>query len=263
LSRRIFLFGAMLALPLVGASNAGAAQTFTDPAGDAAGGGADITQVDVSNDATGKITLAFTIPNRTTFSSTDTLAIVFDTDRNASTGSSGVDYGIVVTASGARVVHWNGTTFVPSAQTTLTTANNGMTISVNRSELGNTTGFNFLAETLVGSTASDVAPDTSSWSYDLGLKPVLNTLAASFSPAKPRAGHVFRLAQTQLRLEDGTVVKADSITCIATLNGKRLAGRCAWHIPRNARGRRLVVVLTAHYQGATATFTPWRFRVVK
>ena len=251
----------MLALSLMGASGAGAAQTFTDPAGDAAGGGADITQVDVSNDAAGNITLAFTIPNRTTFGSTDTLAIVFDTDRSASTGSSGFDYGIVVDASGARIVHWNGTTFVPSPQTTLTTANNGLTITVNRSELGNTSGFNFGAETLVSGTASDVAPDTGSWSYDLGLKPVLHTLAARFSPAKPRAGHVFRLAQTQLRLEDGTVVKADSITCLATLNGRRLAGRCSWHIPASAHGKRLVVYLTAHYQGATATFTPWRFRV--
>jgi hypothetical protein len=261
LRRRIVLLGALLALVLVGASGAGAAATFTDPTGDATGGGADMTQATVSNDSAGNITFAFTIPNRTTFSATDTLAIVIDTDRNASTGSSGFDYGIVVDASGARLVHWNGTNFVPSPQTTLTTANNGMTITVNRSELGNTTGFNFGAQTLLSGAASDTAPDTGSWSYDLGLKPVLNTLAARFSPGRPKAGHVFRLAATQLRLEDGSVVKADSITCLATLNGKRLAGPCAWHIPANARGKRLVVYLTAHYQGATATFTPWRFRV--
>jgi hypothetical protein len=220
-----------------------------------------MTQLIVSNDAAGNITFAFTIPNRTTFAPTDTLVIIFDTDKNASTGNTGVDYGIVVTASGARLLHWNGSTFVPSPQTTLTTANNGLTITANRSELGNTTGFNFGAETLVGSTPSDIAPDTGVWTYDLALKPVLNTLAARFSPAKPRHGHVFRLVATQLRLEDGSVVKADSITCVATLNGKRLGGRCAWRIPANARGKRLVVVLTAHYQGATATFTPWRFRV--
>ena len=261
MGRRIFLFCAMLALLLFGASGAGAATTFTDATGDATGGGADLTQAVVSNDAAGNITLAFTFANRTAFAPTDTLVIILDTDKNASTGNTGFDYGIVVSASGARLLQWNGSTFVPSAQTTLTTANNNFTITVNRSELGNTTGFIFGAETLVGTTPSDMAPDSGNWTYDLGLKPVLNTLAAHFSPAKPTHGRVFRLASTQLRLADGTVVKADSVTCVATLNGKRLAGRCAWHIPANARGKRLVIVLTAHYQGATATFTPWRFRV--
>jgi hypothetical protein len=261
LSRRIVLSAAIFASLLVGVSGAGAATTFMDPAGDATGGGADITQVDVSNDAAGNVTLAFTIPNRTTFGADDMLAIVLDTDKNASTGGAGFDYGIVVNAAGTHLVHWNGGAFVPSPQTTLTTANNGETITVNRSELGNTTGFNFGAETFVGTTATDTAPDTGAWTYDLALKPVLNTLAARFSPAKPKAGKVFRLAATQLRLVDGSVVKADSITCGATLNGKRLAGRCAWRIPRTARGKRLVIVLTAHYKGATATFTPWRFRV--
>jgi hypothetical protein len=56
-------------------------------------------------------------------------------------------------------------------------------------------------------------------------------------------------------------VKADSITCVAKLNGKRLAGRCSWRIPKNAKRKRLVVTLTAHYKGATETFTPWVFRV--
>ena len=261
MSRRIVLLAATVALLLIRASGADAAATFTDPTGDATGGGADITQAVVSNDASGNITIAFTIPNRTSFGATDTLAIVFDTDRNASTGNSGFDYGIVVDASGAHLVRWSGTSFVPSPQTTLTTANNGLTITVNRSELGNTTGFDFGAETLVSGAASDTAPDTGTWSYDLGIKPVLNTLAARFSPAQPKAGHVFRLAATQLRLDDGSVVKADSVTCVATLSGKRLAGRCAWHIPKNGRGKRLVITLTAHYQGATATFTPWRFRV--
>jgi hypothetical protein len=260
LSRRSFLLAAIFASLLLGVSSAGAAQTFTDPQGDAAGG-SDITQADISNDASGNIRFAFTIPNRTTFNVDDLRVVPIDTDRNASTGSSGFDYAIVVRTQGAVLLHWNGSSFVQSPQTTLTTADNGKTITVNRSELGNTTGFAFGAGTFVGETTADIAPDTGSWTYDLGLKPVLNTMAARFSPARPKAGKIFRLASTQLRLDDGTVVKADSISCVATLNGKRLAGRCVWRIPRNAHGKRLVVVLTAHYQGATATFTPWRFRV--
>ena len=262
MGRRIFLFGIVLALLLFGASGAGAASTFSDPAGDATGGATDITGVGVSNDSSGNVTFSLTT-NRTVFTSDDVVAIALDTDKNASTGVGGFDYAIGVAASGALLLKANGTTFTPVTAQTLQATNNNMTVTINRSELGNTTGFNFLLRsTLISNSAAvDDAPDTGFYTYDLGLKPVLNTLAAHFSPARPKHGHVFRLASTQLRLGDGSVVQADSITCIATLNGKRLAGRCAWHIPANARGKRLVVVLTAHYQGATATFTPWRFRV--
>jgi hypothetical protein len=261
--RRIVLVAGMLGLLLVGASGADAAAMFTDPTGDATGGATDITGVAVSNDATGNITISLTT-NRTVFTSDDIVAIVLNTDKDASTGVGGFDYGIGVGALGAVLLKANGTTFTRvTSQTTLQATNNNMTVTINRSDLGGTTGFTFAVRTSLVSNqaAMDSAPDTGTYAYDLGLKPVLNTLAARFSPAKPKAGHVFRLAATQLRLEGGTIVKADSITCVATLNGKRLAGRCAWHIPANARGKRLVVVLTAHYQGATATFTPWRFRV--
>jgi hypothetical protein len=253
----------MLALLLLGASGAGAAASFTDPTGDATGGAADITGVSVSNDASGNITFTLTT-NRSACTSDDIVVIVLDTDRNASTGVGGLDYAIGLEASGAVLLKASGATFTGAAASTLQATNNNMTVTINRSDLGSTTGFNFavVSSLLSNQTAAkDSAPDSGTYSYDLGLKPVLNTLAAKFSPTLPRHGHAFRLAATTLRLEDGSVVKADSITCRATLNGKRLAGRCSWRIPANARGKRLVVYLTARYQGATATFTPWRFRV--
>ena len=263
MSRRIILLAAIFASLLVGASGAGAAATFTDPAGDATGGATDITGVSVSNDLDGNITISLTT-NRSVFTSDDFAVIVLNTDKNASTGVGGADYAIVVDASSAVLLKATGTTFTrDTPQTTLHATNNNMTVTINRSDLGGTTGFLFLVSSGLDSNdaAADDAPDSGAYTYDLSLKPVLNTLAAHFSPAKPKAGKTFRLAGATLRLEDGTSVKADSITCVATLNGKRLAGRCAWHIPANAHGKRLVVVLTAHYQGATATFTPWRFRV--
>jgi hypothetical protein len=259
----MILMGAVVASLLCAAARAEAATSFTDPAGDAVGGAADITQVGVSNDAGGNVTFALTT-NRPAFTSDDFVAIVLDTDKNASTGPSGVDYAIVVDATGATLLGWNGGSFDKSIpQTTLHASNNNMLVSVNRSDLGATRGFTFAAFSALDSNdaAEDDAPDSGGWAYDLQLGPQLNTLAARFSPARPRAGHVFRLAGTTARLDDGTAVKADSITCVATLNGKRLAGRCSWRIPRNAHGKRLVVVLTVHYQGQSATFTPWRFVV--
>jgi hypothetical protein len=255
--------GVLLGLLLFGASGAGAAETFTDPQGDATGGAADITQVDVSNDLDGNVTFALTIPDRAALTPDDTLVIIMNTDKDEATGTSGADFGIVVTGTTARLVRSAGGGFASAPQKSLKLAGDGKTVTVNRDELGETTGFNFaVVTTLVSNDAAeDDAPDGRLWTYDLELKPVLDTLVARFLPAKPKHGKPFRLSGTTLRVENGTVVKADSITCVAKLNGKRLAGRCAWRIPANARGKRLVVTLSARYKGVSATFTPWRFRV--
>lgn len=261
MGKRMIVLCAMLTLLLFGASGAGEASTFTDPQGDAVAGAADITQVVVSNDLDGNITFAVSLADRTTLTPDDLLFIFLNTDKNTSTGVAGIDYAIVVTSAGAALVRASGTTFAPAPHTTLTLADNNKTIKISRSELGDTTGIAPMI-VLTALDSNDVAEDAAGpFAYDLELKPVLDTLAAKFAPAKPKHGKVFRLATTNLRLDDGTVVKADSITCVAKLNGKRLAGRCSWRIPANARGKQLVVTLTARYKGVSATFTPWRFRV--
>jgi hypothetical protein len=254
---------AMLGLMLVGVEGAGSAATLTDPQGDAVGGAADITQVVVSNEFDGKITFAVTIADRATFTSDDFLIIVLNTDKDTTTGIGGADYAIVLDSTGGTLLRASGTTFAAAPQTTLTLADNGKTVAINRSDLGETVGFFYFVTSGLASnsSASDDAPDSGVATYDLELKPVLSTLAAGFTPAKPKAGKAFRLSRTTLRLDDRTAVKADSITCVAKLNGKRLAGRCAWRIPRTGKGKRLVVTLSARYKGASATFTPWRFRV--
>jgi len=258
----LFLLAAVLALLLFGVTGATAADTFTDPTGDAVGGAADITQVVVSNDPDGNITFALTIPDRTTFTTDDVVLVLMNTDKDPTTGVSGVDFALVVSSQGVALLRAAGSTFAAAPQTTLHSTDNGKTIVINRGELGDTTGLIFAVITGLESNdaAEDVAPDSGSWAYDLDLKPVLDTLSARFAPAKPKHGKPFRLASTTLRLEDGTVAKG-TITCVAKLNGKRLAGRCSWRIPPNARGRRLVVTLSARYKSVSATFTPWRFRV--
>jgi len=263
LGSRILVVSAMLGLMLVGVEGAGSAATLTDPQGDAVGGAADITQVVVSNEFDGKITFAVTIADRATFTSDDFLIIVLNTDKDTTTGIGGADYAIVLDSTGGTLLRASGTTFAAAPQTTLTLADNGKTVAINRSDLGETVGFFYFVTSGLASnsSASDDAPDSGVATYDLELKPVLSTLAAGFTPAKPKAGKAFRLSRTTLRLDDRTAVKADSITCVAKLNGKRLAGRCAWRIPRTGKGKRLVVTLSARYKGASATFTPWRFRV--
>lgn len=262
MGRRIVVLGTILGLLVFGASGAGAADTFTDPQGDATAGAADVTQIAVSNDDAGTITFSFTFANRSALTSDDFLAVPLDTDRNATTGFNGFDFGIFIDATGANLLQGSSTGFTRVTAATLTSANGGLTVTVNRSDLGNTTGFLFGLDSGLNSNSSaeDLAPNTGAYTYELGVKHTLGTLAARFSPAKPKAGKTFRLAGTTLRLDDGSVVKG-SVTCVAKLNGKRLAGRCSWRIPKNARGKQLVVTLTGRYQGEAATFTPWRFRV--
>jgi hypothetical protein len=259
---RIAVFGAVLALLLLAVPAAGASTTFTDPQGDATGGAPDVTQVVVSNDFDGNVTFALTT-DRASFTADDLVFVLMNTDKDSTTGINGVDYVLVTSGSGVQLLRATGASFAPAPQMTLRTEDGGKTVTINRTDIGDTNGLIFGVVTGLRSNdaAEDDAPDTGSWSYDLDLKPVLDTLEARFSPAKPKHGKPFRLSGTTLRVEDGTIVKADAVTCVAKLNEKRLAGRCAWRIPASARGKRLVVTLTAHYKGAKATFTPWLFRV--
>ena len=260
MGRRTFLAGAIAGLLLLFAPGAAAA-TYTDPQGDAQAGAADITRLDVSNDVDGNITFELTFANRTALGPGDTIHIFLNSDNDSTTGQFGLDYVIVVQATGADLLRASPPSFAPAPHPTLTSANGGRTIRINRDDLGESRGFTFFVQVLVDRNVGDEAPDTAAFLYTLALKPVLDSLAARFSPARPKAGKLFRVASTSLRLDDGNDVRAERITCIARVNGKRLAGRCSWRIPANARGKRLVVTITARYRGASATFEPWRFRV--
>jgi hypothetical protein len=241
------------------------AATYADPQGDARGAAGDLTQVDVTNDVNGNITFDITLANRSALTPDDILFIFLDSDNSAATGLNGFDFVVGVTAQGPDLLRYAPPNFVDAPSPTLSSSNGGRTIRINRSDLGETRGFPFYVITGLDSddNAGDEAPDGRAYLYTLQLRPQLDSLLARFSPARPKAGRAFRLASTSLRLEDGTDVRADSITCVARLNGKRLAGRCSWRIPRNTGGKLLVVTIAARYRGARATFVPWRFRVLR
>jgi hypothetical protein len=261
---RIILLAAVLGVLLFGATGAGAATTFTDPQGDAPGGTADIAQVVTSNDYDGNMTFTLTLANRASLVSDDVILFFLDTDKNPSTGTSGVEYLIGVDARGPLLLRATGSTFEPVAASTLTSADGGKTVRINRSDLGGATGFVFYLYSTRDSNldVGDDAPDGSgAWVYDLKLTPVLESIAARFSPAKPKAGRVFRVAATTLVLDDGMEVKPDSIRCVARLAGKRLAGNCSWRIAKTAKRKQLVVTITATFKGVTEAFQPYRFRV--
>jgi hypothetical protein len=254
------------ALGLVVPLSAGAAgsKPFTDAAGDA-GGAPDFQRFVVSNTNDGLIRFEITYANRTELRDDDGLFVAIDSDHNRATGDpDGSEYLILLDAAtqGAGLGKWDGETYdfdVP--QTTFEA--DSRTIEINRSELGNTSAFDFAAGSYGGDT-EDFAPDAVGevYSYQLDFTPELKSLAASFTPKQPRAGKVFAVSSLRVQT-DTTAVRPDTRVCTAKLAGRTLRpiGACRWRLPKNAKRKLLVVTIRVTYQGVTGTAQPFRFRV--
>ena len=273
---KLYTFAAAAALALLVALPAGAgsarstagSQNYTDATGDSADA-ADISALTVSNDDAGVVTFAFTYANRTPgLTGDDILNIFLDTDRNAQTGDPdlGADYAIAFSASqqAAGLLRWQNNDFGETPQDTFRATVDGRQLQVHRRELGNTAGFNFGALTGRDSTeAFDVITGANGLlTYQLVLAQI-RSVAPRYSPAVPRAGRRFSVPGATVRLTSGQNVAPSTIACTARLAGRALrpVGRCAWRIPANARGKRLVVTVTATYQGLRRTAAPRTFRV--
>lgn len=249
-------------------AHAAGARTFTDPAGDA-GLGPDLTQLVVSNDDSGQITFSFSFANRPAgLTGDDVVTIGIDADRRGDTGNpDGYEYLVGFLSEGAvvEIGRWSGSTFdLEAPQRTLRARDGGRIISVNRSELGNTSAFDMRVSTL-GSRTGDQAPDGGVWTYELAVaaRATIAAVGVVFTDARPRAGKPFAVQRAALRLSNGAAVAPRAFRCTAFLDDKtlRASRRCRWIIPRGARGKRFSVVLTASYGGETASFRPFRFTV--
>lgn len=93
----------------------------------------------------------------------------------------------------------------------------------------------------------------------------VETVDAKFVPALPRAGRVFQAPVVRVKLSDRTTVLAPSYRCVARLGGKLLRGTgrggCTFRVPKNAKGKRLLVTLFVTYKGVTDEFKPYVFKV--
>jgi heme-degrading monooxygenase HmoA len=128
----------------------------------------------VSNDAAGEITFRFTFANRSKLvANNDSINLCIDTDRSSSTGLQnpsicppGAEYVLyVIWQAGVIFTHWNGSRMDAAQHNTLRTSETGgPTISINRSELSGTSGFNFQVST---EPPGDTAPNSGTWTYVL------------------------------------------------------------------------------------------------
>ena len=276
--RAAVLAAVVAALVLVPSAVSQNGPQYGDTTGDSATA-ADLSGVTVLGDqGSGQIVFRVSGSNLSTSKSMIT-ALLIDSDANPATGNAswdGADYVFAVDNDTFDFQHWNGSDWVDTPYSTVRVCciggGSSVMFSVNRSELGNTSEFNFMAHSFnQDTTAKDDAPDDGMYNYSLSAGgPDIQGVTLSTTPSSgPRAGKRFVVTPLGLKLPpNGAVVsiqpKPESYTCQAMLRGKAVSGSgtggCTLRIPKKTRGKKLSVEVKVTYQGATKS-VPFTFVV--
>jgi hypothetical protein len=277
--RAAVLAAVVAALVLVPSAVSQSGPQYADVTGDGATAG-DVAGVSVVGDqGSGQIVFRVGGANLSTSKSLYT-ALFIDSDANPATGNlnwNGADYALGVDNDTYDFVHWNGSDWVDTPYSTVRVCciggGSSVMFSVNRSELGNTSEFNFMARSYnMDTNASDDAPDDGMYNYSFAAGgPDIQGVTLQTTPSSgPRAGKRFVVTPLGLKLPpNGAVVsiapQPESYSCRATLKGRTLAGSgtggCTLSIAKKkTRGKKLSVEVTVTYEGATKT-VPFSFVV--
>jgi hypothetical protein len=270
-----------VALALAGGASAANSQpmSFTDPAGDS-GTAADVTKVDVQNDDAGLYTFNATFA--TPYVDTADFSIFFDTDQNAATGDptwDGADYALLDDhgAHSFYLLKWNGTDWddAPSNATvsvSIAADHLSLTASVNRSDLGETAGFNFivLSDEGDGSTGHyDDAP-SGAGHFTYTLQPTLSLKLAVATHTTVTAGHLWTTGLAVLRTDTNKLLGAEgSLSCTASAGHTKLkvvtqafisagadkgsAALCVFSVPKTLKHKKIQATETVTYEGQKLT----------
>lgn len=261
---------ALAALAAAALAFAGGSASFADVAGDS-GSGPDITNVQVSNDDSGKVTFAVTFANRPSPAADLLLAVFVDSDRNVQTGSrdlNGADFLLVSDGGDAAVGTWNGSDWGPTTASAVASYAAGMLrVTVAAADLGKTSGFHFVIGAFEGQDEEkvDLAPDRGIWSYTVATAPLrLTAGAVALQPARPVSGRALSASIAVRRSDTGGALTQGTVTCRLTLDGRPLAARgrlaggratCSARLPRGAAGKVLRGTVTAKSGAASVTKT--------
>jgi hypothetical protein len=211
------------------------------------------------------------IGNMPTLEDNAAVVLVLDADRNAATGTSGFDYAFFVDKTGYELDKWDGTTFVSVDPFTAQVAYNAglLTVVFDPAALGSPKAFDFGVLTLRGpdpdNPVEDVAPDGNAlYTYTLTkppppvVKPTVTGSSVTVTPV-PKAGKRVKVGPFSVKLSDGTSVSTTAVKCAATVGGAKLKGTgfggCTFTLPKQAKGKKLVVHVSGHYGGATLSKT--------
>lgn len=261
---------------LVAAAPAGATGKYTDKSGDN-GAAPDVTGVTVTSDPSGQVLFQISGVNLSS-SDNDPTFLDIDSDANPLTGDigdGGADYSFIIGATTYGFWHWNGSDWVDTPYSTVQIfgSHSQISVSVNKSEIGNTSDFNFSVTSIdVTSKAIDSAPDDGMFNYSLDDSgPKIESVTLATTPAAgPKAGKKFVVTPTGLTLPPSGATEQiklmpESYTCQATLNGRALKGAgiggCTFQIAKKkTKGKTLKVTVTVQYEGESKAF-PYTFKV--
>jgi hypothetical protein len=248
---------------------------FTDASGDS-GTAPDLTQMSVTNDDQGNYTFVATFG--TAYGTASSFFIYLDTDSNPATGdpqSLGSEFVIDQDGSTGQYgfAQWSGSAWVDTppnvtADVTLDTTKNTLTVVVNKSELNDTAAFNFWVESTDGDGSpghyDDGPSGSGSWNYKLQV-PLTLQLAGSHATAA-KAGGTWTMVIAAVRSDTGkTVGPEGAITCSATGHGTKLkllvrafvstggvsAAVCTFAVPKTLKHKALNGAIHVSYQGIT------------
>lgn len=283
--RRFIVLAGVIAVAALVASGAGAITAppvpFTDPSGDA-GTAPDITAVTATNDDHGlyTITLKFATP----YGDAAGAQVLFDIDQNASTGDpqSGAEYAFVDdhASHSYGLYHWSGSDWADTSDKTTGVSvapdNMSVTFTVNKSELGNVSKFNFFVLSTDGDGSDghyDIAPSGSDW-FTYGAQTVFTLTAAAEREGAAIAGGTWAVSMAAVRSDTGKDVGPEgTIACKATEGAKKLAvvshafvsagggggssAACIFRVPKTPKHAAVhaAVTVTDAGQSATASFS--------
>jgi hypothetical protein len=252
---------------------------LTDRAGDHHSA-PDISSVGVTDAEDGWVTFAVTMPNAGVLPRAPVVGLSIDADDDPATGDAGADLGITTLGTDFIADRWSerSRSWVPvvdEPRVRVSVAGDTVAIGVHRSELGAGAGFGFaaLAAGLAPNdafTGVDLTPDGSRFfRYVLQNRLDVRLVAAkvAMTPARPAAGKRLTVWTTVTRSDTGVSVAAGSVTCRATIDGKRVAtfarysaGRasCAFTVPKKAK--RISGSMTVRADGISTT-VPFSYRL--
>jgi hypothetical protein len=271
--RRLIALAALVGAAVV-VSSAGAITapplSFSDPSGDA-GTAPDITSISVTNDDHGQYTITLTFA--TPYGNAAGALIFLDTDQNASTGSvDGAEYAFADDhASHSFVLYsWGNGTWNQTADSTaaVTIANDNMSImfTVNKSEIGNSTRFNFFAISIDGDGADghfDAAP-SGSGDFTYNSQTVFTLSLGATHDGAAKAGGTWTVSMSAVRSDTKTAVGSEaSIACSAKDGSKKLAvvqrafvgtsAVCTFRVPKTPKHASLLASVSVTDGGQTLT----------
>ena len=227
---------AAVALSAVAASSAGAVNAppvpFTDPTGDS-GTAPDVTGISVTNDDRGVYT--FTITFATPYASSDIVAIFIDSDKNTATGNPkelGADYLFYddFSVHQIQLASWqSGTWQTTTGSTTgVVVAPDGKTVTmtINKSDLGNAAGFNFFVLSSDGTFdvghTDDAPSGAGTFAYD--TQTVFALVPGASHNGAATAGGTWTVSMTAVRSDTKATVGGEgTIACSAGEGSKKLA----------------------------------------